>query len=177
MSTKNSNPNKPPADTEELIVASLGKRLLAMVYDLILVFALVFCAAMLFFALAKEISPTNNIPINEVQTDQVVHEIAPIELGNAIWLFWAYCLSVGIGFYIFFWKRNQQTLGMRAWKLKLENRENKTISFKQLLIRCFVSIVSFLSCGAGYLYMFFNPERNTLHDKISKTWVSMPAKK
>lgn len=148
-----------------------------MVYDLILVFALVFCAAMLFFAIAKELSPTTNIPISDVTTDQVVHEIAPIKLGNAIWLFWAYCLSVGVGFYLFFWKRNRQTLGMRAWKLRLESLDNKPISIYQLLIRSNVAILSFAFMGLGYFYMFFNTKRNTLHDKLSKTWVSMPIKK
>ncbi len=164
-------PNTHPENNT--VVASLIKRLLAMVYDLVLVFALVFCAAMLYAAIAMWISPNSETAIAEVKTNEVVHDIKPIELG---WGVGPFCAAVALGFYVFFWKKSGQTLGMRAWKLKLENRTGQPLGIGQLLIRCIVALLSFAFFGLGYWYMFFNANRDTLHDRLSKTWVSMPQK-
>ena len=161
------------ADNSDICVASLRRRLLAMVYDVILVFALVFCAAMLYAGAAMYLSPAENERIQNVKTDEVVHEVQPIDLG---WGIWPYSAAIGFGFYIFFWKKSGQTLGMRAWKLKLHNRDDQPPSITQLFVRCLAALLSLLLLGFGYWFMFFNPRRDTLHDKLSRTWISMPAK-
>lgn len=173
--------NKENTASSNLCVASLRRRLLAMVYDVILVFALVFCAAMLYAAVARSLSDTSHQSIDQIETDQVLHELEPIDLG---WGIGPYCASVAIGFYVFFWKKSGQTLGMRAWKLSLHdkstknpNAENKTPSIGQLILRCILAPLSLALFGLGYWFMFLNSERDTLHDKLSGTWVSMPEKK
>lgn len=152
--------------------ANLRRRLLAMVYDLILVIALVFCAAMLYAAVAKIVSDRTYPALESVETDQVVHNLEPIDLG---WGIGPYSLCVGMGFYIYFWKKTGQTLGMRAWKLQLTSVDNQPPKLWQLLLRCPLAVISLLALGLGYWFVFFNRNRATLHDILSKTKVTMPA--
>ena len=155
------------------VPASLRRRLLAMVYDIILVFALVFCSAMAYAAVVKQIGTDQHPMQPDIQTDQVIHELEPIDLG---WGIWPFCASVGVGFYVFFWKRRRQTLGMRAWKLELESESGSDPTVLQLVARAVLATLSLLAAGFGYWYVFFNDESATLHDRLSRTRVTMPGK-
>ncbi len=74
-------------------------------------------------------------------------------------------------FYCFFWRRFGQTIGMKAWRLKLINNNGDPASLRQCLLRCIYAIISFLLFGIGYWWMLFGTESVTLHDKFSKTQV------
>ena len=159
--------------TEEFqrVPASLRRRLLAMVYDLILVFALVFCAAMLYAAIAKVLTGVETPQADELATGQVIHELEQIDLG---WGFLPFCAMVAAGFYLYFWKKSGQTLGMRAWKIRLENHQVGELRYWQLISRLFFSVLSFLCFGLGYWFSLINKKKASVHDKLSQTWVSMP---
>ena len=76
-----------------------------------------------------------------------------------------------IGFYLFFWSRPGQTLGMAAWRLKLVDLDGNPPTFKQLLMRIAAAPLSLLSCGIGYLWFYVGERRQTWHDRISGTMV------
>ena len=145
-----------------------------MVYDSILVFATLFCAAALYVAITIAISSDVTSGIGEVATDQVVHEIPQVPINQWIWL---YLAIIGIGFYVYFWKARRQTLGMRAWKLELHNLGEGEPSILQLIIRAISATLSFCLFGIGYWWMLIDKQGSTLHDRVSRTYVSMPAKK
>lgn len=145
-----------------------------MVYDSILVFATLFCAAAIYVAITIAISSDVTSGIGEVATDQVVHEIPQVPINQWIWL---YLAIIGIGFYVYFWKARRQTLGMRAWKLELHNLGEGEPSILQLIIRAISATLSFCLFGIGYWWMLIDKQGSTLHDRVSRTYVSMPAKK
>ena len=145
-----------------------------MVYDSILVFATLFCAAALYVAVTIAISSDVTSGIGEVATDQVVHEIPQVPINQWIWL---YLAIIGIGFYVYFWKARKQTLGMRAWKLELHNLGEGEPSILQLIIRAIGATLSLCLFGIGYWWMLIDKQGSTLHDKVSRIYVSMPAKK
>jgi len=153
-----------------LITANLHKRFLAMIYDGILVFSLVFCAAMLFTAISIFIAPTENTALLNSTTDSIAHDVEQIKLS---WLIWPYCFGIGLSFYIYFWRAKGQTLGMRAWKLSIQHHEKGPLSIGQCLIRCLAAIVSLAFLGLGYWYALIDKNGDTLHDKLSRTWIGI----
>jgi len=69
-------------------------------------------------------------------------------------------------FYFWFWTHGGQTLGMRAWRLKILNLEKNPPSFVQCLKRFAVAI---LSAGLGFLACFINREKKSFQDMASNT--------
>lgn len=70
-------------------------------------------------------------------------------------------------FLAFFWTRSGQTLGMLAWRLRVQTTEGQRISFMQSLIRFLVGSLSLGFCGAGFLWMFINKQKLAWHDLAS----------
>ncbi|WP_261817478.1 RDD family protein [Vibrio gallicus] len=56
---------------------------------------------------------------------------------HPIWsnLFTAYLAIVWLGFFIYFWSKAGQTIGMRAWKLRIQNSDGSNITTTQAVIR------------------------------------------
>ena len=92
----------------------------------------------------------------------------PFNQGQAIqhWSFKLFLVPIAFIFFDGFWRHGGQTLGMRAWRIKLEGIENEQVSFAQSAQRYFTGLLLF---GICYLYMFVNPAGLALHDKLSKT--------
>lgn len=74
------------------------------------------------------------------------------------------------GFYVYFWRHGGQTLGMRAWRLRLISEHNN-LTLQQCLLRCVLAPLSFLLGGIGYWWRFVDSEKRTVHDKWTKTYV------
>ncbi len=77
---------------------------------------------------------------------------------------------VGFIFFDWFWRHGGQTLGMSAWRIKVEGTQHQSISFNQSLIRYLSGTVLFVFT---LLYMFFNKDGTALHDRLSKTRIVM----
>ena len=65
-----------------------------------------------------------------------------------------------------FWRHGGQTLGMRAWRLRVEGLDSEKLTFKQSVLRFLSGSLLF---GFTYFYALFSPTKQTLHDKLSKT--------
>ena len=117
----------------------LFKRLLIIFYDVILLFAVLY-----FFT----------IPI------------ILITQGNAVldsFIYQLYLITIVFMYYAWFWKKYNQTLGMKIWKVKIYSRCSLDISYLQSLIRIIVALLG------GHLALIFNSE--SLQDKLSKTYL------
>lgn len=86
-------------------------------------------------------------------------------------LFSSLLFLVTFCFFAFFWTRSGQTLGMLAWRLRVQTPEGEQISLTQALIRFLVAGISIGCFGLGYLWMFFNREKLSWQDLASKTCV------
>ncbi|MFH0257427.1 RDD family protein [Vibrio rumoiensis] len=91
---------------------------------------------------------------------------------HPIWsvLFHAYVVMVWVGFLSFFWMKGQ-TLGMRAWKLRIQNENGTPITFFQSLIRMATSLF-----GLGNITVLFDSEKRALQDMWAKCQVIQLAK-
>ncbi|MBD2858174.1 RDD family protein [Spongiibacter sp. KMU-158] len=143
--------------------AGVWRRLAAMVYDSFLIFALLFIASLI----PTLILNAGNLGASP-ETNTVVHELNS-PLGG--WLYRFYLLAVIAGFYLAFWLKSGQTLGMQAWKLKLVNQHGNLPNAKQALVRLLVGLPSLLLFGMGYWWIWLDKENRSWHDRASGTKV------
>lgn len=73
------------------------------------------------------------------------------------------------GFFGWFWRHGGQTLGMRAWKVRVVTDTGQPINWQQALLRCTWAVVSWAALGIGFLVAWFDPEHLTWHDRFSRT--------
>lgn len=82
-------------------------------------------------------------------------------------------ISIFWGFFSYFWTRSGQTLSMQTWRLRIDNancdEENQRISLAQATLRLCLATVSFSCFGLGYLWCLIDKDKQTLHDKLSKS--------
>tara|TARA_B110000967_G_scaffold19483_1_gene18163 strand:- start:519 stop:911 length:393 start_codon:yes stop_codon:yes gene_type:complete len=73
-----------------------------------------------------------------------------------------YLLFIIITYYLWFWIKHNQTLGMKSWKSYIVNENNeKKLSIKQCFLRMLIALIG------GHLFLLFRKE--SLQDIISKT--------
>tara|TARA_R110000764_G_scaffold196383_1_gene281525 strand:+ start:315 stop:809 length:495 start_codon:yes stop_codon:yes gene_type:complete len=82
-------------------------------------------------------------------------------------------LLITTGFYLFFWTRKGQTLGMQAWRIRLQQPSGQSITRKQALIRLLVSQASWLCAGLGFFWQLWDKQSRSWHDIASGTQVIM----
>jgi uncharacterized RDD family membrane protein YckC len=75
------------------------------------------------------------------------------------------------GYYIYSWKIGGQTLGMRAWKMKIIPRNNNqsTLTWTQASARFLVGILSTAFLGLGLFWKLFNPKHESWMDWVSQS--------
>ena len=76
---------------------------------------------------------------------------------------------VTIGFYLLFWTKKGQTLGMQAWRIRLQQPDGFSITRKQALIRLAVCQFSWLCAGLGFFWQLVDKQSRTWHDIASNT--------
>ncbi len=135
------------APVSEPKMSGLIRRLAAILYD-VLVFAAVLLVATLPFVLIARGAPTSQV---------------------GQFLFRLYLLAVSFLYFGWFWVHGGQTLGMRAWRLRLINGSGGRISWRQALLRFLGAILSWVPVGAGYLWIVIDHDKRAWHDRISGT--------
>lgn len=129
-----------------MIKPSLFRLLCAIIYDLLLL------TAVLFFATAL-LLPFNG---GEAFTNRQI--FYPL-----------YLLTVSFAFYSWFWVHGGQTLGLKAWKIKLLSDNRQPVNGRQAFIRFVTALVSLSFFGLGFLWMLFDKNRRSWHDIASNT--------
>jgi uncharacterized RDD family membrane protein YckC len=144
-------------NTIEYSSPSLFRRFASMVYDSLLLMAI----SILYGAIMAGL----NVAIKGVPATG--ERITWGGFGVVVFIGWI--LTIGL-FFCYFWHRSGQTLGMKTWRMKVVNQDNlNTPGYTQCIIRALCAPISLCLLGIGYLLMYTNTERQTLHDKISKT--------
>jgi len=127
----------------------LIRRVAAMLYDGLLVLALLFIATLPFIALRGGEPVEGN--------ENLVYRVV---LGLVIYVF-----------FVGFWMRSGRTLGMQSWRLQLETAEGDAVGLASASIRFFAAIVSWLPAGLGFLWSLWDKDRLTWHDRLSGTHI------
>ena len=133
--------------------AGLLRRLGAMVYDGLLLLALLMVATGLFlpFTGGEAISPRDDPALEFVYR--------------------AVLLLLTLGFFGIFWTRRGQTLGMASWRVRVEREDGALLGWGDALRRLVAAVLSWLPLGLGFLWILVDPQRRAWHDRLSRTRV------
>jgi uncharacterized RDD family membrane protein YckC len=135
----------------QIRAAPFWRRLASIFYDTLIVIALLMVATALL------------LPLNQGEA---------FGAGNA-WL-QVYLFSLVLGFFLLFWRKGGQTLGMRAWKIKLVALNYGSTgyaapSYQQLIVRAITGALGIALMGAGLLWSLVDRDKLAVHDRLSKT--------
>jgi uncharacterized RDD family membrane protein YckC len=123
-------------------VPPLLRRLASMGYEAILLFAVAFFAAWLFFFASGGRDATH---------------------GWERYVLQLFILVVFAGYFLWCWLRGGQTLAMKAWHIRLAD-----VSPPKALYRFFLALV-FVPTGISLLWALFDREKQFLHDRLAGT--------
>ena len=127
--------------------ALVGWRLLALAYDLLPVLALWFVVAAGFTA---------------AHGDAV--------RGGALGLVeFAVLWAVAGAYATLSWRRGGQTIGMRAWRLRVTDAAGGTPGWGALWLRYVVGALGLLAGGVGFWWALIDRDRLAWHDRASRT--------
>jgi len=128
----------------------LLRRLAALFYDALLLFALLFAAT---------------VPVLIVTGGRAV---GPNEPAYTLWL-----LAMSYVYLGWCWTRGGQTLGMRAWRMRVRTRDGARLGWRHALARFAAGLVSIGAVGAGLLWVAFDRDGLSLHDHPSGAALEM----
>ena len=135
--------------------APLWRRLLALLYDNLIVLAIAFFVTFI-YTLCFTWAAGENVQASE-------HRLI------LQWTLLPLQISCFMGFYSYFWLKNQATLGMQTWKICILSTNGHCLTLKQCLIRCIGAILSFSFLGLGYFWQLYDSQKLSWHDRLSNT--------
>lgn len=91
--------------------------------------------------------------------------------------FRTFLFLICFSFFTWFWLHGGQTLGMRAWRLRLQRLDGGPITLWQALLRFMAAIPSLAFAGLGLLWMLVDREHLAVHDRISESMIVRLPKK
>jgi uncharacterized RDD family membrane protein YckC len=123
------------------------RRLAAIIYDTLLVAALLFLATIPFIAARGG---------------------EPVEIGDNA-LYQILLATVIYVFFVGYWTRYGRTLGMQSWGLQLQTMDDQLPTLATASVRFFAAILSWIPAGLGFLWQLWDKDSLTWHDRISGT--------
>ena len=132
--------------TGNLVAPSLGRRLLCLVYDALLLVALILFAGGIAYALAQLATPEHTRLI----TQAVVVTLCPC-------------------YFAWQWINGGQTLPMKTWRMRLQSAGGQRIRTRQALLRCLLATIGYTAFGITVFWTLFDRDRQFLHDRLSGT--------
>lgn len=133
--------------------AGFGRRLAALVYDAVLL------AAILIIYTVAALLLTHGAAL------------VPATVGAWAYLYRAGLIALLAGYYLVNWLRSGQTLGMRAWRLRVVGESGKPLSLRAALLRVGFGVLAWAPAALGVLWLVLDPDRLAVHDRLSKTRV------
>ena len=120
----------------------MWRRLAALAYESVLLFAVLFVGAYLFVAIAGR-SPD----------------------GVLRWIFFSYLACLAGAYFVFCWMRSGQTLAQKAWGMKVVGNDGALLSMRAATLRYLLALAG-VTTGVSLLWAAFDPQRQFLHDRL-----------
>jgi uncharacterized RDD family membrane protein YckC len=95
--------------------------------------------------------------------------VAPSPGSLGAWLQFILLFAASYAYFLLSWRRGGQTLGMRAWRLRVLDLQGRAPRDGALHLRFAVALLAWLPAGLGYLWSVFDPQRRAWHDIASHT--------
>lgn len=112
-----------------------------MLYETLVLGAVIFIAALIFIVLRNPQAP------------------------GAMPFFQAYLLLVMLGYFSWFWTHGGQTVAMRAWRFRVERADGQPMNFMHACLR--FALAWFLPISI--VWAWFDRDKQFLHDRLART--------
>ena len=126
------------------------RRIGAMLYDALLITALLFLATVPFIAMQGGESIESQ--------SGVMHVVYQLTL-----------VAVTYAYFVGYWTRRGRTLGMQSWGLQLQSVDQTAPSLAAATLRYFSALLSWLPLGIGFLWQLVDQDKLAWHDRLSGT--------
>ena len=131
--------------------ALFGRRLLAAIYDLLPMLGLWFLAGVIAVAVTG----------GRLDPHAIAARIGVPVLVIALWA----------AYFAYSWTHGGQTLGMRAWHVRVASGDARPLGWSRALWRFACAAVSIAAFGIGWWWALFDPRGRALYDLASHTLV------
>ena len=78
-----------------------------------------------------------------------------------------FLLTISAAYFCGFWRQSGQTLAMKTWRIKLQNRDGGLLSLSQALLRFVLALAGIALGGLTIWWALLDRERQFLHDRLS----------
>jgi uncharacterized RDD family membrane protein YckC len=127
-------------------IPPLYRRFACLFYELLLLLALLFFADFVIVGL----TPATPSPLS-----RLAHQ--------------TYFLLVGGVYFVWYWRHGGQTLAMKTWRIRLVNAADGPIGLGQAWLRYLLAVAGTICAGLGFLWAFWDRDRQFLHDRLAGT--------
>jgi uncharacterized RDD family membrane protein YckC len=76
---------------------------------------------------------------------------------------------VTAAYFVISWSRGGQTIGMRAWRLRVVDADGSALPWPRAVLRFVVACLSLLALGVGFLWCLFDRRQRGWHDLAART--------
>jgi uncharacterized RDD family membrane protein YckC len=122
------------------------RRIASMIYDGLLVLALLLVATFPFVGLTGGgVTPSSRIALQ------------------------LYLTAVCAGYFLWFWLHGGQTLPMKTWQIRLVTEQGAPINLRRALLRFLAALIGIACAGIGLAWALWDRDRQFLHDRVAGT--------
>lgn len=129
-----------------LKAAPLGRRVLAILYEMLLLAAVLFLAGLILVPLTQRLGPAAARPALQVSL-----------------------LAVSAAYFVWQWRRGGQTLAMKTWRIRLVAENGAPLDRRRALMRFIYAATGAFLFGVGFAWALVDPDRQFLHDRLAGT--------
>jgi uncharacterized RDD family membrane protein YckC len=129
-----------------LVFAPLARRAVSLVYEALLVAALLWCAALIFGVIESALAAR-----------------------HARGVFQIYLVLVSGSYFVWQWAHGGQTLPMKTWRVRLVTCTGERVSARAASARYLVALAGALAVGSGFLWALVDRDGQFLHDRLVGT--------
>lgn len=174
--------SKPVHLDENNQVASVTRRLMGVLYDGMLVLALLFLMGLILTAVGTLLFGKVGVQASDAQALPAWYRHFVLSPSFLLTL---------LGFYGLFWRKSGQTLGMQTWRLKTVTNDGKLLTWAQSVLRILCATLvpllcalvgmalyrtvmaaglsAFLGLLLNYAFCWVHPKGLAIHDWLSRT--------
>ena len=126
--------------------AGVARRLGSMLYEALLLTALLFISTWIFLLVGQLLAPP------------LARHLLQVSLLATMGIYFVYC-----------WTHGGQTLPMKTWRLQLVTRDNKPLGTRLAIARYLLALLSLGAAGLGLAWALLDRDRQFLHDRLAGT--------
>lgn len=132
--------------TARVRTPGIGRRLLSLVYEILLLIAIALLAGGGATALAQITNPAYTRPLTRL-----------------------IAIAACAAYFAWQWQRSGQTLPMKTWRMRLETVDGRRITAPRALLRATLATAGYLLLGISVIWAFIDRDRQFLHDRLAGT--------